>query len=267
LFQVASQFNCLEATGPHVVDVTEYFHDPTQGPRASISAFPGTLLRHYAAPGAGGRFVQQSGGPQIDLLADVFASGKSPVRDGYLFDHGGMGAATLAAALEAGFDRIRLGVHDDVQVVLGYNWDGAVQDSERRRVAQVFTSTVAGGWYGGENELGPAFQATCRQTLRAAYLGTLLAAVALGRSPAVLTLIGGGVFGNPAGLIWEAVLAAFDEVQRLTAGPLDVVVNGYNLRRLLDGQGIPLARILGDVRDRGGAVLRFDAQGLVEVCR
>ena len=44
-------------------------------PRASISAFPATLLRHYAAPAPDGRrFVQQTGGPQIDLLADVFES-------------------------------------------------------------------------------------------------------------------------------------------------------------------------------------------------
>src|SRR5262245_33153979 len=50
LFQVASQFNCLESPDACVVDVADYFHDPTQGPRASISAFPGTLLRHYAAP-------------------------------------------------------------------------------------------------------------------------------------------------------------------------------------------------------------------------
>src|SRR3954466_8202419 len=53
LFQVASQFNCLEAPDACVVDVADYLHDPTQGPRASISAFPGTLVRHYAAPAPG----------------------------------------------------------------------------------------------------------------------------------------------------------------------------------------------------------------------
>src|SRR4051812_7428571 len=59
LFQAASQFNCLESPGPYVTPVVQYFHDHTQGPRASISAFPGTLLRHYAAPGDHGkRYVQ-----------------------------------------------------------------------------------------------------------------------------------------------------------------------------------------------------------------
>jgi len=46
LFQAASQFNCLESPGPYVTPVVQYFRDYTQGPRASISAFPGTLLRH-----------------------------------------------------------------------------------------------------------------------------------------------------------------------------------------------------------------------------
>src|SRR4051812_35909819 len=32
LFQVASQFNCLESPGPFVVPVADYFHDLTQGP-------------------------------------------------------------------------------------------------------------------------------------------------------------------------------------------------------------------------------------------
>src|SRR5262249_24955810 len=111
LFQVASQFNCLESPGPFVVPVADYFHDPTHGPRASVSAFPGTLLRHYSAPGpAGWRFVQRTGGPQIDLLGGLFGPAESPVRDGYLLGGGGKGAQALVAALEAGFDRIRLGV-------------------------------------------------------------------------------------------------------------------------------------------------------------
>ena len=37
LFQVASQFNCLESPGAYVTPVAAYLGDPTQGPRASIS--------------------------------------------------------------------------------------------------------------------------------------------------------------------------------------------------------------------------------------
>ena len=39
LFQVASQFNCLEAPGAFVTPVAEYLHDPTQG-RSARSGMP-----------------------------------------------------------------------------------------------------------------------------------------------------------------------------------------------------------------------------------
>ncbi len=85
LFQVASQFNCLESPGPHLTNVAYYPSDPTQGPRASVSAFPATLVRHYAAPRAdGARFVQVHDGEQVNLLAAVGGPDVAIVRNGYL---------------------------------------------------------------------------------------------------------------------------------------------------------------------------------------
>jgi hypothetical protein len=260
LFQVASQFNCLEAPGPTIMPVASYFSDPTQGPRASISAFPATLLRHYAAPADDGdRFVQETDARQIDLLRDVFPPGQSPVRNGYLTGHGGLGAEAVAGALEDRFECIRVGIHDDASVVLGYDWDGAVENPGTRRIGQVFTSTVAGGGYGGETALGGSFERASRQLLRAAYLGTLLAAVSLRCSPVVLTLIGGGVFGNSLELIWDSIVWAFDQVAPHASGTLDVIANGRNVG---DGQ---FDSALGEVRGRGGAVLLFGPEGLERV--
>jgi hypothetical protein len=253
LFQVASQFNCLESPGPYVTRVCDYFDDPTQGPRASISAFPATLLRHYAAPGPGGkRFIQTSNGQQINLLAAVCQPGVAEVCSGYLLASGVAKPKAFVAALEANFDWICVGVHDGAQVVMGYDWTGAVEGSEQRRIAQVFTSTVAGGGYGGRG-LGEVFEPACRLLLRAAYLGTLLAAVSLGRTKVVLTLIGGGVFGNPLEIIWQAIQWALDEVQTVLPHDLDVVVNGRNL-----GNRIERKEILAAVRKRGGGLLVFD---------
>src|SRR5581483_12415309 len=99
--------------------------------------------------------------------------GQSPVCNGYFLGHGGKGPQALVATLEAGFEQIRVGVHAAAQVVLGYNWDGGVEGSATRRITQVFTSTVAGGGYGGESTLGTEFEPACRHLLRAAYLGTL----------------------------------------------------------------------------------------------
>jgi hypothetical protein len=260
LFQAASQFNCLESPGPYVTPVVQYFRDNTQGPRASISAFPGTLLRHYAAPRNGdGRFVQTDA-DQVNLLDSVFGPEVAQVQSGYLMGRNVRDAAGLVAALTSNFESIRVGVHEGVQVVLGYDFEGSVDDSETRRIAQVFTSTVAGGGYGGGGLSGVEFEGACRQLLRAAYLGTLLAAVALRQRLVVLTLIGGGVFGNPVSLIWQAIRWAVAEVAPLASGELDVVVNGRNL-----GDHLPRERILEGVRERGGAVLAFGRTALPEV--
>ncbi len=262
LFQVASQFNCLESPGPWIVPVARYFADPTQGPRAAISAFPAALQRHHAAPGLNGdRFVQTTDQEQIDLLADVFPPGRSPVRNGYLAGDGGLGGDAVATALEDQFDAIRVGVHDQAEIALGYDWYGAVDDAEPHRVTQCFTSTVAAP-YGGEGVFGLEFERVCRQLLRAAYLGTLLAAIALDRSPVVLTLVGGGVFGNPRELIWESIMWAFERVEVPAARLLEVIVNARKL-----GDGGLMETVLSDVRHRGGAVLEFDSDGLTRIER
>jgi len=253
LFQAASQFNCLESPGPHVTPVSNYFYDRTQGPRASISAFPGTLLRHYSAPRPDGSRFVQTDADQLDLLAGVFGPDVARVQSGYLMSHNVRDPIGLVAALTTNFDSIRVGVHEGVQVVLGYDFEGSVQDSQRRRVAQVFTSTVAAGGYGGGGSLaGAEFEAACRQLLRAAYLGTLLAAVTLSQRYVVLTLIGGGVFGNPIPLIWDSILWAVGEAEPLLSGDLDVIVNGRNL-----GGSVPVEALQAGVRPRGGALLVF----------
>lgn len=251
LFQVASQFNCLEAPDAVVVPVVSYLTDPTQGPRASISAFPGTLLRHYAAPGPGGeRFVQVTDGRQIELLGGVCHPSVGRAQNGYLTADGVADPKAFVGCLEERFDAIAVGLHDGVEVVLGYNWNGGVEG--RPRIAQVFTSTVAGGGYGGEL-LGEHFEPACKLLLRAAYLGTLLGAATTGKTKAVLTLIGGGVFGNPITAIWEAIEWAVGEVGPLLSRDLDVFVNGRELP-----QRLPHERLLAPVRASGGAMVVFD---------
>lgn len=228
LFQVASQFNCLEAPGPHVVPVRGYFDDPTQGPRASISAFPGTLLRHYGAPdGAGGRFTQSTEGAQIDLLREAVPGGLARVNQGYLRATDIRFPDRLAEALAAQRSRIRVGVHEQVEVVLGHGWNGPIK-SPAPRVNQVFTSTLAAGMYsaGLRLEADNAWRSIARHLLSAAYEGTLLAAQVLGCRRVVLTLIGGGVFGNPHDLIADAIDRAIGTLET-HGGRLDVVINLY----------------------------------------
>jgi hypothetical protein len=72
LFQVASQFNLLEMTGPRVTPedgVTRYKDDPTQGPACAIAAGAATIYRNYFAPVGGG--FGQTRDRQFDGLADL----------------------------------------------------------------------------------------------------------------------------------------------------------------------------------------------------
>lgn len=250
LFQAASQFNCLEAPDARVVPVSEYPDDPTQGPRASVSAFPGALVRHYAAPADdGSRFVQTTGGRQIELLAGVCEAGVAQVRAGYLRPVDISRPEVFARTLVDRFEAIAVGVHDGIEVVLGADGSGSVEGA--RRIAQVFTSTLAGGRYGhiGGN---PAYAVICRQLLRGAYLGTLLAAAALGQRRVCLTLIGGGVFANPISAIWEAIEWASDQIEPFLHRDLSIVVNGRHL-----GSQIAHDRLASATRTRNGGVLHF----------
>jgi hypothetical protein len=223
LFQVASQFNCLEAPGPDVTSIARYFGDNTQGPRAAVSAFPGTFVRHYRCPAPDGSTFVQSDARGFDLLAD--AAGKhSGVRRGYLQTDNVADPGALAEALTDRFDQIRVGIQASVEVALGADWFGPVPDGQP--IDQVFASTIALGYSKHRN--AAAFAPVRTRLLRAAYLGTLLAALDLGDQRVLLTLIGGGVFGNPVPDIVAAIHWAAAEASALCALPLAVYVNDFS---------------------------------------
>lgn len=189
-----------------------------------MSAFPGTFLRHYFAPRASGERFVQTDRDDINLLADAIAPDVARVQSGYLMADQIADPPALARVLESRFEQLRVGVHDDVEVVLGHDWGGPVPNASHQRIAQVFTSTIALGMYGSDD--GSAALATIRrQLLRAAYLGTLLGAITLGKTTVMLTLIGGGVFGNPHWDIWDAIHWAIDRAEPYATGVLDVIVN------------------------------------------
>lgn len=248
LFQAASQFNCLESPGPYIVPVTNYFSDPTQGPRASISAFPATLLRHYASP-----VEQQNPSPQLNLLHRVALPGVAQVEGGYLLADNIAQPSTFAQLLHDHFDQIEVGLHEGAQVVLGANWDGPVEGP--RHIAQVFTSTIAAGGYSKVPRGDAVWSDIVAQLQRAAYLGTLRAAASTGQRRAVLTLIGGGVFGNPLEVIWDSILWACEQVAPTLGQDLTVIVNG----RILEGLDLDAVETVA--RKWGGDLLRAYGSG------
>ncbi len=217
LFQVASQFNALEMVGPRVSPqdgVTRYEHDRTQGPACAIAAGAATIYRNYFVPVDDQ--IGQSMRAQLDGLADVGSELSRalgcPISDLWDMQNG------YALATRAGLDKIaaylrrmgdddrrelagclRIGVHRDVEVT-----DGPI--SPGQRVSQVFCSALPVA-YGQVPQ--PYWQEFAQLVLDAAYEATLLAGVLNcrqgGSNIVLLTLLGGGAFGNAPEWILEAM--------------------------------------------------------------
>lgn len=219
LFQVASQFNLLEMTGPDVTPehgVTRYVSDRTQGPACAVAAGAATIYRNYFAPV--GDESGQTHDRQIDALADVgdalAAKLDRPVselwtmRNGYaLCTRDGLRAIDelLADGTEEERDELRgrlaIGLHRHVQVT---------DARERRRVSQAFCSALPVAY----GEGSPAeWEAFARLVLEAAYEATLLAAVGGESNVVLLTRLGGGVFGNADAWIDDAIVRAIEIVK------------------------------------------------------
>lgn len=208
LFQVASQFNLLEMTGPDVTPehgVTRYQHDRTQGPACAIAAGAATIFRNYFAKV--GAAMGQTSTRQIDGLAPVgnalaTALGEPvgslwEMRNGYAMCRPD-GLRAISAHLrslspevvEELAGKLCIGIHSDVEVT-------DAQGMLRPVVSQAFCSALPVA-YSTISE--SHWQAFASLVLDAAYEATLLSAVLNAHRGAsnvvLLTCLGGGAFGN-----------------------------------------------------------------------
>lgn len=206
LFQVASQFNLLEMAAPSYtpeMGVTIYAHDRTQGPACAVACAAGTVYRNHFVPVGDGGTLRTSPAPplgqctdrQLDMLAGI---GTALGNDGQLWRMQNGYCFATPAGLQATTDPtlgrlLRIGLHRDVQVTLA----GAGHS-----VTQVYGSALPIAY----NRLPVAdWEPFARLVLNASYEATLRAAVAVGAERVFLTLLGGGVFGNPLPWILDAI--------------------------------------------------------------
>jgi hypothetical protein len=238
LFQVASQFNLLEMTGPGVTPedgVTIYEHDHTQGPACAIAAGAATIYRNYFAKAGGieGQTIDR----QLDGLADLGASLSEAVgqpvealwkmkngyaqcsRDGLDAIAGYIGA-DQPGEVDMLRGKLRIGLHNDVEVT------DAADKSPLPIVSQAFCSALPVSY--NRHVPSPHWKAFASLVLEAAYEATIWAAVInahRGASTVVLlTSLGGGAFGNEEGWITGALRRALE----IAAGfKLDVRLVSY----------------------------------------
>ena len=231
LFQVASQFNLLEMTGPDVRPehgVTRYVHDRTQGPACAMAAGAATIYRNYLMPVDG--LAGQTAHRQVDCLRDIGAAlGNKDhalwtMQNGYALCSGdGLAAITRTLAAmsaverDALRDRLRVGVHWGVQVTAGARADQLVSQAFCAALPVSYTSVPSHRW---------APFATL--VLEGAYEATLWAAVLNARqhgsNVVFLTHLGGGAFGNERAWIDGAMRRALHLVQGLD---VDVRIVSY----------------------------------------
>lgn len=251
LFQVASQFSALEMIGPTVTPeegVTRYEYDRTQGPACAMAAGAATIYCNYFVPV--GDQIGQTASLQLDGLADIGTELSRalgwPVSDLWGMQNGyalasksglDMISAYLRDIGESAADksgtRLRIGVHRGLEVTDGPSSPGPL-------VSQVFCSALPVA-YGRVPPL--CWQAFAQLVLDAAYEATSLAGVLNNRrggsNIVLLTLLGGGAFGNASEWIFTAIRRALRKSQ---GHDLDVRLVSYGqpsaqLRDLVKAQG------------------------------
>lgn len=222
LFQVASQFNMLEMTGPSVTPedgVTRYEDDATQGPACAIAAGAATIYRNYFV--RVGDQIGQTANCQLDTLADLGAALATrtglgieqlwSMRNGYaMASHEGLVAIANCLGSLSSPERehltglVRIGIHADVEVTDS-------PEAAGQYVSQVFCSALPLGYSRLPQE---AWEPFARLVLEASYEATLHAASEnADRSSSTrvfLTLVGAGAFGNPREWVLSALLRALN---------------------------------------------------------
>ena len=230
MFQVASQFNLLEMTSPHVTPedgVGIYENDPTQGPACAIACGAGTIYRNYFVPV--GEYTGQTSGHQIDCASDLAVllgnqdRKRWQMKNGYLLPSDD-GLRQITAMLRAADDNERDRYRASLRI--GLQWDAAVTlPGASHRVSQAYCSALPVA-YGRQ----PIDQWTefAKLILEAAYEATFCAALLNhangGTNRLFLTLLGGGVFGNRDQWILDAIRRSVEIYQ---AYSLDVSIVSY----------------------------------------
>ena len=240
-FQVASQFNLLEFITPSSIPengVTYYYNDHTQGPACALACPAGTVFRNYFV--LCNHIIGQYKNNQLNGLDELFkflsAENLVKIKNGYSSstnddlillnnnpiwsDHS---TQTLAKSL------IKVGIHSNIEVPWKENTERFVlaPENERHRVTQVYCSALSLGRYTDCPEY--LWEPLARLILDASYEATLLTASlekksGRGSGVVVLTLLGGGVFGNKIEWIADSIGKAVAKCKNMG---LKVVITHY----------------------------------------
>jgi O-acetyl-ADP-ribose deacetylase (regulator of RNase III) len=247
IFQVASQFNCLEmgsdAATPNL-GVTIYSGDHTQGPACAMACPAALVYRNYFVEHTkNGQTHKGQCAHQIDNLEDIndmlgnMNETYWTMRNGYVIvdNHEKLGDISNQILKVVGrkniIQALRVGVHWSTSVVDNQKI-ATKKEPLKHRVCQVYASAlpVSPNYNPSiKNKALWAPFATC--ILEGSYMATLCIAALIAiksqtRIKCYLTLIGGGAFGNKPNWIIDAIEKALKKYKDY---PIDVMLVHYQM--------------------------------------
>ena len=216
MFQVASQFNCLEFVSPQVVPergVTGYISDPTQGPACSLACSAATVYRNYFVPTPAGN-EGQTRDDQINNLEGLESLVNNQENKFWKTKNGYTNSSNSKLQMfntlynQKKFNRnellnsMRIGIQEQADVIKTKENQEIVH-----KVSQAFCSGISVGYSQASTN---SWKIISKIVLDAAYESTLLATIinaqkGIGSKVVILTFIGGGVFGNEMSWIISAI--------------------------------------------------------------
>lgn len=234
VFQVASQFNCLEMIGPSVTPeqgITKYVYDDTQGPACALSCRSALFYRNYLVNTKNG--IGQSEKNQINTLdeLEIFLNNKQNkfwyIQNGYFLTWDENAVEGLNTELKNKSD-LQQKMKEKIKV--GIHWDTEVNIKKGQNVCQVFCSTLAINYDKSVKHPRLLWSPFCPLLLEAQYeatfaVGCILAHMKQERVKVFLTAIGGGVFGNPKLWIADAIAKNLEKYKN---EPIDVYLVHYS---------------------------------------
>ena len=234
LFQVASQFNCLEMMNPRntpELGITIYEYDNTQGPSCALACASSTLYRNYLVSfqdGSNNQYIGQTKNVQINNFDEVEKVLGVPYfcyENGYIFS-----TKNDLTALNLIIDQYQDQIMDVLKFGVTFNTEVSftkcfVEPNEKILVSQIFCSAISCSYSGIPNTY---WELLARLVLKSCYKATLLAAILNhrngGSNKVFLTFIGGGAFGNKLEWITDAINYATDSVRN---ADLDIYICHY----------------------------------------
>ena len=214
VFQVASQFNCLEFMNPYKTPedgVTNYMFDKTQGPACSLSCGPATVYRNYFHKMPNGH-IGQTFDNQINCFEDIEKTlNISVINNGYLTcsvtDLDNINTKTEQLDSTSLGRKLKIGIQHNTQVT-SKHWGNIVLEEEKT-VTQVFASSAAIRYSPYTMNCLEKWESLSRMILENTYIAAFHTAYLSDKKTLFLTMVGGGVFGNPLDWILDAIKKAY----------------------------------------------------------